>query len=267
MNEVPDTAGLLAACVEAARAAGDHAHRDIHRRGEVVQRSAHDVKLKLDQECQAKAEEVIRGAFPQHAILGEEGGAYVNSDEPLWIIDPIDGTVNFMHGLPLWCSSVAVRAGGRVVAGAVYLPVLRECFKARCEEPATLNGEPIRVSEVRSLGDAVVLTGLSKHIGKDPVTLSTFEAISLKAQKTRLMGAAAVDICHVASGQADGYVETGIHLWDVAAAGFIAERAGARVEVLERFSDVCFRYLCTNGRLHEKLLDIVRPVLMPSAPR
>lgn len=266
MNEVPDTAGLLAACVEAARAAGDHAHRNIHRRGEVVQRSAHDVKLKLDQECQAKAEEVIRGAFPQHAILGEEGGAYVSSDEPLWIIDPIDGTVNFMHGLPLWCSSVAVRAGGRVVAGAVYLPVLRECFKARCEEPATLNGEPIRVSEVRSLGDAVVLTGLSKHIGKDAVTLSTFEAISLKAQKTRLMGAAAVDICSVACGRADGYFESTIQLWDVAAAALIVAQAGGKTEILEQLDPIRMRVLCSNGLIHEELKAVVLPSFS-AAPR
>jgi myo-inositol-1(or 4)-monophosphatase len=248
---------LLACAIEAARAAGEHALRNLHRRGEVAQRFAHDVKLHLDLESQHKAEEVIRAAFPSHHILGEENGALTSGAEPLWIIDPIDGTVNFSHGLPLWCSSVAVRVGEDVVAGAVYLPAMRETCTATADRPALCNGEPIRVSTTARLDEALVLTGLPMKKGHDMPTLDIVRAVSPRVQKVRVMGAAAVDICYVASGRADGYFESGIYLWDVAAAGLVARQAGARAEVLERLTDVRLRYICTNGRIHDELKEIV----------
>jgi myo-inositol-1(or 4)-monophosphatase len=261
MNATPGIKDLLGCCIAAARGAGEHALSNEARRAEIVKKSSHDVKLALDIECQAKAEEVIRATYPSHLILGEEGGAFSDSKDPMWIIDPIDGTVNFMHGLPLWCSSVAVRVGGEVVAGAVYMPALQELFTATCEEPSTLNGKPIKVSRVARVGDAVVLTGLSKHVGKDRQTLSTFEAISFKAQKTRLMGAAAVDICNVACGRADGYFESTIQLWDVAAAALIVKQAGGRSEVLEQLDPIRMRVLCSNGLIHDELKGIIAAAL------
>lgn len=256
---------LLACAVEAARAAGDHALRNVQRRGEVAQRFAHDVKLHLDLESQHKAEEVIRAAFPAHAILGEEKGVHVSGAEPpaasgaepLWIIDPIDGTVNFSHGLPLWCSSVAVRVGEDVVAGAVYLPAMRETYTAALGGPALCNGQPIRVSGTARLEDALVLTGLPMKQDHDMPTLGIVRAVSPRVQKVRVMGAAAVDLCYVACGRADGYFESGIYLWDVAAAGLVARQAGARAEVIERLTDVRLRYICTNGRIHDALKEIV----------
>lgn len=248
---------LLACAVEAARAAGEHAFRNLHRRSEVAHRFAHDVKLHLDLESQQRAEQVIRAAFPSHHILGEEDGALTSGAEPLWIIDPIDGTVNFSHGLPLWCSSVAVRVGGEVVAGAVHLPAMRETYTATLGQPALCNGEPIRVSETAGLEEALVLTGLPMKKDHNMPTLGMVRAVSPRVQKIRVMGAAAVDICYVACGRADGYFESGIYLWDVAAAGLVAQQAGARVEVLEHLTDVRLRYICTNGRIHDALKDIV----------
>ena len=266
MNESPSYSDLLACAVEAAFAAGNHALANIHRRNEVAQRFDHDVKLLLDSECQKKAEEVIRSAFPAHPILGEEGGAFDAAAETLWIIDPIDGTVNFMHGLPLWCSSVAVRAGGEIAAGAVYVPVMKECFTAALDRPAMCNGRPIQASTTDRLADAIVLTGLSKNIDENLHTLDVLKAVSMKVQKARIMGAAAVDICNVACGRADAYVEAGIYLWDIAAAGLIARQAGARTEVLEEFSDVRFRFLCTNGKIHDALREVVVSALPASSP-
>jgi myo-inositol-1(or 4)-monophosphatase len=261
---VPNHADLLTCAVDAARAAGDHALRNIHRRGSVAARFDHDVKLHLDVECQRKAEGVIRGAFPLHRILGEEGGAFDRETAPLWIVDPIDGTVNFHHGMPLWCSSVAVRVGRSVVAGAVYAPVLRELYTATAEGPALLNGDPIRVSEIARLEDALVLTGLSKHINTNLPALDVLGEVSLKVQKARIMGAAAVDICHVACGRADGYYESGIYLWDVAAAGLIAQRAGGCAEVIEELTDVRYRYVCTNGKIHNDLKQVIVDALAGS---
>lgn len=257
MNKSPSHSDLLVCAVEAACAAGNHALANVRRRNEVARRFEHDVKLHLDIECQKKAEEVIRNAFPSHPVLGEEGGSFDAAANMLWIVDPIDGTVNFMHGLPLWCSSVAVRAGGEVVAGAVYLPVMKECFTATLGGPAMCNGQPIHVSGTETLATALVLTGLSKNLGEDLHTFDVLKAVSLKVQKARIMGAAAVDICHVACGLADAYIEAGIYLWDIAAAGLIARQAGARTEVIEKLSDVRFRFLCTNGKIHHALREVV----------
>jgi myo-inositol-1(or 4)-monophosphatase len=261
MSKVPSHDDLLACAVEAAGAAGNHALANLHRRNEVAQRYAHDVKLHLDLECQKKAEEVIRNAFPSHPVLGEEGGSFDAAAELLWIVDPIDGTVNFMHGLPLWCSSVAMRAGGEVVAGAVYLPVMKECFTAMLGRPAMCNDEPIHSSETESLADAIVLTGLSKNIGENLRTFDVLKAVSMKVQKARIMGAAAVDICYVACGRADAYIEAGIFLWDIAAAGLIARQAGARTDVIEKISDVRYQYLCANGKIYDALREVVVGVL------
>ena len=256
MNLQPDQ--LLAVAIEAAYAAGSHALANFERRHEVFQRFAHDVKLQLDLECQALAAEVIRRHFPAHDFLGEEGGAYTDTATatatPLWIVDPIDGTVNFSHGLPLWCSSVAVRQGGRVVAGAVYAPMLNQLYTATVDGPALCNNEPLHVSPVGRLDEAIVFTGIFKS---EPLSMNLFVKLSQAVQKLRIYGSAAMDLCLLAAGRAEGYFESKIFIWDIAAAGLIAERAGARVEVLEQYDTVSCRYLASNGPLHEPLKQLI----------
>jgi myo-inositol-1(or 4)-monophosphatase len=147
-------------------------------------------------------------------------------------------------------------ASEEMIVGAVFLPVMKECFAAALDRPATRNDEPICVSQTQSLGDAIVLTGLAGNVGENLYTFDMLKAVSTKVQKTRIMGAAAVDICYVACGRADAYLEGEIFLWDIAAAGLIARQAGARTETLEKLSDVRFRYLCTNGKIHEALREV-----------
>ena len=260
---MPSPADLLACAVEAARAAGHHAVKNESRRGEVAQSLAHDVKLNLDTECQRKAEAVIRNAFPNHAMLGEEGASDGDASGPLWIIDPIDGTVNFSHGLTYWCSSIAVQVDGRMVAGAVYAPVMKELYTASVEGPALCNDRPIRVSDVSELSGVLALTGLEKTLGAHLGSLEVTRAVSLQVQKIRLFGAAALDLCHVACGRADAFFESGVYLWDIAAGGLIAERAGARVDHLKQLGKWRWRYLCTNGRIHDPLKDIIGQALAP----
>jgi len=248
---------LLQTAVDAARAAGRHALQNRQRRREYVERSAHDVKLALDLECQRVAESVIARAWPDPRILGEEGGAGAGMDELVWVIDPIDGTVNFSHGMPLWCCSVAVMQGGDTLAGAVFVPELDELYTAARDGVSERNGARIAVSDASSLAEAMILTGVSKHMDSNPEALRFMATIASRAQKVRVMGAAAVDICHVACGRADGYFESSIYLWDVAAAGLVARRAGGCAEILESLSPVHLRYLCTNGRIHEELKALV----------
>jgi myo-inositol-1(or 4)-monophosphatase len=259
---------LLDCAIEAARCAGDHALANRDRRQEANAVTHHDVKLKLDVECQAIAETVVRDRFPSHDILGEEddhaaamppaGEADetlwpMASDHTLWVIDPIDGTVNFSHGLPQWCCSVGVLQGGQPVAGVVYAPALGELYAATCDTPATCNGEPIHVSGTTRIEESIVMTGVDRHHDGRVPPLAVFNAIANQAQRPRIMGSAAMDMCNVAAGRADGYMETGIFLWDVAAAGLIVRQAGGRGETLQRAQGFGMQYMATNGRIHDAL--------------
>lgn len=262
----PSTPDLLACAIEAARRAGGHAAANRHRRREAVKVAAHDVKLQLDIECQRIATEAIAGAFPRHEILGEEDPQHVEGDgesaATQWVVDPIDGTVNFSHGTPFWCCSVAVRQRGRTVAGAVFAPDVGELYAASADTAATCNGEPIAVTATSRLDEAIVMTGTDQlmTLGFKPLTF--LSALVGPCRRLRCMGSAALDMCRVAKGEADGYFEAGVYLWDVAAAGLIVERAGGRSEVVHRLAEphrLCC--LATNGRIHDAVRRIVEGVL------
>ena len=271
-SAAPSPEELLDCAVSAVRAAGAHALNNLARRTEVMSASDHDVKLQLDLECQEKAVAAIHSRFPDHAILGEETSpphpinhqpstinhSHVRPSLLEWIIDPIDGTVNFFHGVPFWCSSVAVRRDGQVLAGAVFAPELDELYTATADGPAECNGSRISVSRTATLPEAMVLTGMDRTAVTGLPSFSLFEKIADNAQKARIMGSAAVDICLVARGRADAYFEAGIYIWDIAAAGLIVERAGGKTEHL-RDADTNQRltWLATNGLVHEELKELL----------
>ena len=252
---------LLACAVQAARAAGAHALRNLHRRREVHLYADHDIKLVLDRECQEVARGVILGLFPGHAVLGEEDDVFAaapGAGTCEWVIDPIDGTVNFFHSLPQWCCSVAVRRGDRTLAGAVFAPELEELYTAAASAPSALNGAPIRVSATPALDQAIVMTGADRSLAPELPSFTFLTRIAEHAQRARVMGSAALDLCRVASGQADGYFEGGIYLWDVAAAGLIVQQAGGRAEILKRHREPHrLRYLASNGLIHDELKALV----------
>lgn len=245
--KLPSTEQLLNVCTEAARTAGQHALKNIHRRGEIAQSFDHDVKLVMDSECQRIAEQVIHGHFPGHAILGEEGS--IAKDHAFeWIIDPIDGTANYTRGLPHWCCSIAVRCDSEILAGCVFIPAADECYTASVDSPALCNGSPVHPSEVGQLAHATFFTGLTKDL--DPRALSFFSAAAPQVNKIRILGSAAIDLCHVACGRSDAYFEAGLYLWDVAAGALIAERAGAVCTAWPRDEEHGLRFLCTNRHIH-----------------
>jgi len=245
---------LLDSCVEAARAAGLHALHNIARREETLESFDHDVKLVMDRECQTIVEQTVHARFPNHAVLGEEG-SIETENEFEWIIDPIDGTANYAKGLPIWCCSVAVRRNGSMQAGCVYIPALDECYTATATGPALLNGEPIQVSTIPTLGKAHCYSGLTKDI--DPRAVALLSDLAPKVNKLRIIGCAALDICNVACGRSDAYAEPGIYIWDVAAAGLIAERAGATITQWPRDEENGIRYLCTTPAIHDDLKTII----------
>lgn len=254
-------ARLLDTAVTAARAATDHACRNRHRRLEVAQGFAHDVKLSLDSECQKIAIEHILARFPDHAILAEESADTSTASTPPpgfeWIIDPIDGTVNFSHGMPFWCCSIAVRLAGRSVAGAVHAADFNELYTATQSGAALCNGTPLHVSDVADLGHAMVLTGLDQKTNPRGERHGVFRAMADAVQKTRIIGVAALDLCRVAAGQAEGYFESGIYTWDIAAASLIVERADGKTETMAALSPHRWCFLATNGRVHESLRKVI----------
>lgn len=255
----PEPIQLLATAFLAARRAGDHVLTQLGRRHDVLCVERADVKHKLDVEAQEVAGDVIRRAWPGHALLGEESaGAPLPDSEVRWVVDPIDGTVNFFHGMPYWCVSIAAQVGGRTVAGVVYAPELGLVFDAAADTPARCNGRELRVSGTHDTRLAIIHTGADKSdLGEHAFRF--MKRVAEIAQRPRIMGAAALDICHVAAGKADAYFEPGIYLWDIAAAHLILERAGGRLEVLKEFGGWRMAALATNGRIH----DACRAALLP----
>lgn len=258
MSRAPHPAGALLRCAEeAVRLAGAHARANHHRRAEYVSRAAHDVKLALDHECQRIIEQTIHRHFPDHPILGEEGSTEGSVPGYLWIVDPLDGTVNFSHGIPYWCHSVAVQWNGETLAGAIFAPPFEELFTATADGPALLNGEPIRVSATPALRESLLLTGLEKNFDQYSDSIEVARAIATTAQKMRLLGAAALDLCQVACGRADGFYESGLNLWDVAAGDLICRRAGALVRTVAKLGPTKYRYIATNGRIDGELMNLL----------
>lgn len=253
-------AKLLECAVEASKTAGSHALNNYSRRSDFIMCSAHDIKLKLDVECQQKAEEVIKAAFPAHAFLGEENcRANTGADEGYrWVVDPIDGTVNFSHGLPLWCCSIAVLYRGVPAAGAVFAPMMNELFTATADGPALCNGKTISVSKTARLDGCIVYTGADRNFDQTVRPLDCFRKVAGSVQRPRILGSAAYDICLVASGRGDGYIERDIYIWDVAAGELIVNRAGGEAEALSAYDKTWkTTFIATNGLIHKELKSVI----------
>ncbi|MBQ1960231.1 MAG: inositol monophosphatase [Akkermansia sp.] len=222
-----DFAPQLQAAERAARLAGEWLRRHFRTPLPVDEALAHDIKLRLDKETQQLIEQELRREYPHYAVLGEEGRTAV-ANQPEWIIDPIDGTVNYFYGIPLFCVSIALRVQGQVVLGCVYDPMQDECFCALAGGVATCNGCEIRVSARELMRDAVVFVGHGTHDGSGAAGLQRFAHISAQVRKIRILGTAALTLCYIAAGRFDAYIENRINLWDFAAAALILERAGGR---------------------------------------
>lgn len=260
----PSLNELLDCALAASHAAVGHAMDNLHRRKETDAIFPHDVKLALDRECQEKAEAVILSRFPDHDILGEESPDRARKPGPLWIIDPIDGTVNFSHGLRHWCNSIALQIDGQIVVGVVQAPEMGELYTATAERPSELNGRPIQVSSIGRMADSLALTGIAKSFDVDPRAMEFLRVVGTRVRKIRLLGAAALDICQIAAGRVEAFFEAGIYLWDMAAGDIIARQAGGRSSVMEQLSPIKVRYFCSNGHIHDELGTVLRSVNPPA---
>jgi myo-inositol-1(or 4)-monophosphatase len=230
----------------------------IHSIGEVRHKGLVDLVTDVDVQSEHLISEAILSAFPTHAILGEEGGARAGSDARYrWIIDPLDGTTNYAHGLPLFCVSIGLEVEGQLTLGAVFGPMQDELFVAQAGKGATLNGQPIHVSETSELRQAKLATGFPYDRADLPRALRSFETFSWKVQAVRRLGSAALDLCYVGCGRIDGYWEHVVRPWDLAAGALIVLEAGGALSGTDGspFSVDAGQVLATNSRLHRAMTE------------
>ena len=229
----PELELAMAAAREAGALLRKNFEADLH----VNEMHDHDIKLALDVESQKLIETKILKTFPDHAIYGEEGIAGDQNSETQWIVDPIDGTVNFFFGLPHFCVSIAMRQGGELKIGAIYDPMLDEMFAVDFEGPAMRNGQLIRPSDRETLGEAVVTIGFSKSQDAIESGIARYSRIAHRVRKTRMLGSAALALAYIACGRLDAYIEEQISLWDIAAGRLMLERGGGTVKLASSSSN------------------------------
>jgi myo-inositol-1(or 4)-monophosphatase len=221
----------LQTAIDAAREAGKLQRDNFGKPLDVNALEAHDIKLDLDVRAQELITNLILGRFPGHAILGEEGLTGNQEGEFQWIVDPIDGTVNYFYGLPHFCVSIALRRKGEIILGVIYDAMRDELWAVEKGGIPTLNGVRCEASRRDKLSDAIVSIGFSKSNAAIGSGLPLLEKMAYKVRKCRMLGSAALDLAYIASGRLDAYIESSISLWDIAAGVLLVEAAGGRVEL------------------------------------
>jgi myo-inositol-1(or 4)-monophosphatase len=203
---------------------------------------------------------IIKAKYPDHYILSEEAGKIVQDSAYKWIIDPIDGTINFAHGIPLNCVSIAIEYEGEMIMGAVYNPHMNEFYFAEKGKGATLNDKSIKVSAETEVIKACLVTGFPyTYLDMANGPLEIFERFIRKGVPVRRLGSAAIDLCWVAAGRFDGFYEHKLEAWDSSAGYLIIEEAGGKVTDFkgDKYSPYQHRILATNGKIHEEMLGVI----------
>jgi myo-inositol-1(or 4)-monophosphatase len=224
----------LDAARAAARGAGELLRAHFEKPLTINATTAHDIKLEVDVLTQDLITKKLLGHFPTHALYGEEGIVGDQSSEHQWVVDPLDGTVNYFYGIPHFCVSIALRFRGEVIVGVIYDPIRDELWSGEKGRSPLLNGKEIRVSKRADLAEAVVSVGLAKTTATIDAGLPLLQDMVHRVRKCRMLGSAALDMAYVACGRLDAYIEQGISLWDIAAGWLLVEGAGGRVEMQPR---------------------------------
>ena len=244
----------LNAAENAARAAGKLLRANFQRRQRVKVAAAHDIKLEIDVQAQELIGKLLLEEFPTHALYGEEGIVGDQSSDHQWIVDPLDGTVNYFYGIPHFCVSIALRQRGEIIVGVIYDPVRNEMWVAQEGDVPNLNGNPVHVSDRTELAEAVISIGLAKTGETIDKNFPLLQQMIHRVRKCRVLGSAALDMAYVASGRFDAYVETGISLWDIAAGCLLVENAGGTVDLrLRENTRDKYSIAASNGRIDLKL--------------
>jgi myo-inositol-1(or 4)-monophosphatase len=247
--------------VRAAYRAGKIIHQHYGKSFRVTKKGIMDLVTEADLSSEKIVIATIQEAFPDHAILAEESGASGRQGPDLWIIDPLDGTTNFAHGLPIFAVSIAYSHHGQMILGVVFNPITGELFSAVRDQGAYLNNEAIRVSATSTVGDSLLVTGFPYTVRSATPSqpLARFARCLTAAQGIRRLGSAALDLCYVACGRFEGFWEENLKPWDTAAGMLIAAEAGGRVT---DFNDRPYQItdkqlLATNTLIHQQMVDLL----------
>jgi myo-inositol-1(or 4)-monophosphatase len=248
--------------IEIARSAGDILRSGFGQQHQVEFKGEIDLVTEIDQRSEEYILAEIAGRFPGHAVLSEESGERAGDGEHLWYVDPLDGTLNYSHGLPIFCVSIAYAHQSQLSQAAIYDPISDEMYTAQRGQGAMLNGQPIRVSAASELKSSLLVTGFPYDAWTNPVNnFAEFQSFSMRTQGVRRLGSAALDLCYVAAGRLDGFWEIRLNAWDVAAGALIAQEAGALVTDVRGGADFISKpqsVLAANPALHSKMLDVLR---------
>ena len=252
----------LATAIDVVIRAGDIQMRHFGGDLQINKKGPIDLVTRVDLDVERMFRDIIAERFPGHGVLAEE--LENESDETgsvhRWVFDPVDGTVNYVHGLPMFCSCIALEVDGRPEVAAVFDPTRRELFTAERGGGAWLNGAPLRVSDVRSVFDAMLCTGFPYDVHETVgEVVGLFGAFVARARAVRRLGSAALDLCYVAAGRLDGFWEQRLHPWDLAAASLVVEESGGRVSRFDgtSFDTQCGQIVASNGRIHDEMIALI----------
>jgi myo-inositol-1(or 4)-monophosphatase len=242
-----------------ARQAGEILLRGIGQNIQVDHKSEIDLVTEIDRRSEAFLLDMIRTHYPDDRIVAEESGIIQGKNGHIWHIDPLDGTVNYAHGIPFFSVSLGYVQDGKITLGVVFDPLRDECYTAQRGQGAYLNGEPLRVSTASDLIQSLLVTGFPYDIReRQDNNLDHYSNLSLRSQGVRRLGSAALDLCYVAAGRLEGFWEVEIHSYDIAAGALIVEEAGGTVTDVHGGPDFLTppcSVLATNGRIHQPMLD------------
>jgi myo-inositol-1(or 4)-monophosphatase len=243
---------LLTLATHTAHEAGAFIRANFGTELNVNEMQKYDIKLELDVRSQALITDLILKTFPEHAILGEEGGEIGGQGDVEWIIDPIDGTVNYFYNIPHFCVSIAARdrRTHELLVGVIFDPMQNETWAVAKDTAPTLNGKPIQCSGRSEMKDCIVTVGFSKSKESINAGFERYQRIAYEVRKTRMMGSAALAMAYIACGRLDAYVEEQISLWDIAAGQMLIEACGGTVKTTPNPNKPGTMFICAwNGKM------------------
>lgn len=257
---------LLNIAVNAARQAGEIIvrHMDQVDRLKITAKNGHEYFSEVDVKAEQAIISTIRKAYPDHGIYAEESGLYESDSDSIWIIDPLDGTSNYLHGFPFFSVSIALKIKNRIEHGVVYDPLRHECFAASRGRGARVNDKRMRVSKQTQLSAALLGTGFHfREPGSAQKYLPTFEALYGKCAGVRRTGSAALDLAYLAAGRLDGFWEFGLRPWDIAAGSLLIREAGGLISDLQGGDDFLKHGDVVAGtpKVFKSLLQTISPAL------
>lgn len=256
-----DKEKILAAARDAAFQAGKYMKASYGQHWEVEFKGEVDLVTRVDRESQGIIYGIIKENFPGHSILGEENLKVEKDSKLLWLIDPLDGTTNFAHSLPMFCVSIAFLVEGEAAVGVVYAPLLDEMFYAVKGGGAFLNEKKIKVSAETDLGNCLLATGFpyDRRRAKEN-NVANFNKFIVRTRGIRRMGAAAIDLCYTAAGRFDGFWEPKLFPWDMAAGFLLVQEAGGNVTDFSGnpFDPFMREIAASNGHIHQRMLEILK---------